>query len=122
MEMDTEDFESQEKQNEVSSNLPLLSCRYKGNFHSGLQCNFQKLLHCHCVAKNATWLHGVPAKFANRKIARIFRAFNFSAIFQKLLYCWRQTLLYFFMCNSRTIFLEIAISLRVKLARVAALR
>ena len=35
--------------------------------------------------KNATWLDDVPAKFADRKIARIFRVFKFSAIFQKLL-------------------------------------
>ena len=31
--------------------------------------------------ENATWVHGVPPKFADRKIARIFRVFNFPAIF-----------------------------------------
>ena len=31
--------------------------------------------------------HGAPAKFADRKIAKIFKDFYFSAIFRKLLHC-----------------------------------
>ena len=52
-----------------------------GQFHS--KCNYKKLLRCSGEEKNATRLHGVLAKFADRKIARIFRLFNFSAIFRR---------------------------------------
>ena len=60
-------------------------------FHSKLRRNFQKLLRWHCAAKIVSWLHDVLAKFADRKIARIYRVFNFSAVFQKLLHCQHKT-------------------------------
>ena len=41
--------------------------------------------------KIVTWVQGVPAKFADRKIDKIFGAFNFSGIFQKLLHYQRET-------------------------------
>ena len=53
-------------------------------FHSRLRCNFKKLLPCHCTVKIATWLHGVPAKFASRKFAMMFRIYYFSSILQVL--------------------------------------
>ena len=45
-----------------------------------LQCHFQRLLRYRCVEKIATWLHGEQEKFADRKIARILRVFNFSVL------------------------------------------
>ena len=41
--------------------------------------------------KIVTWVQGVPAKFADRKTDKIFGAFNFSGIFQKLLHYQRKT-------------------------------
>ena len=78
----------------------------KTNYTSSLPCakatatDFQKLFSRYRAGKNCSLLHGVPAKLVNRKIARILRVFNFSAIFQKLLHFQRKThkLL---VCNSR---------------------
>ena len=57
-----------------------LSCIYTEIFHSRLQCNFHKLLCSHREEKIASCLHGVPAKFAESKIARIFKVGNFSDV------------------------------------------
>ena len=40
----------------------------RATFHPQLQHNCQKLLLCHRREKTATWLHGVLAKFADRKL------------------------------------------------------
>ena len=53
---------------------------YKGNFSLAIAMQFSENIALPSRGKIATWLHGVPAKFTNRKIARIFRVFNFSKI------------------------------------------
>ena len=51
-------------------------------FHPRLQ-----LLCYRRAEKIVTQLHDVLAKFSGRKLARIFRVVNFSAIFQRMLHC-----------------------------------
>ena len=59
-------------------------------FPPRLQCNFQKLLRWRGAEKIASRLHGALAKFADRKVNRILRCFNISAIFQ-MLHCQHKT-------------------------------
>ena len=51
-----------------------------------LDCDAIFRNYCFAIAqeKIATWLYDVPEKFADRKIARIFRAFNFFCNFALL--------------------------------------
>ena len=44
---------------------------------------FSELLCCHRAEKIGTWLHGWPAKFADRKIARILKSFQSSYNFSE---------------------------------------
>ena len=62
-----------------------------GNFSPATASNFQKLLPCHRVEKNATRLQDTLAIFADGKNARILRIFNISAMFQKMLHCQHKT-------------------------------
>ena len=52
-----------------------------------IEMQFSQIIAFLCAEKIASQLDCVPAKFTNRKIARLLRAFTFSAILQKLLHC-----------------------------------
>ena len=62
---------------------------YTGNFSPAIALQFSELTALPSCGKK--WQPGTLEKFANRKIARIFRVFNFNAISKKMLDCQRKT-------------------------------
>ena len=79
---------------------------------------FSEIIALSSREKQSNWLHSVPAKFADRRIARIFSAFNFSGSWHKWLHyegkiCYTRK----FCCATTTQyvkFLENALPQRIK--------
>ena len=63
---------------------------YTDNVFPAIVMQFSEIIALPSRGKIATRLHGALVKFADRKIARIFRVFNVSAIFQKMFHCQRK--------------------------------